>query len=78
MKRSQPKLPIYRDAPAPPPVSPPFPVGSLVILGNCPSGAPGIVRGFKRNRVLVNWLDLNILGRHWPEALMLADEGGIQ
>ena len=79
MKRSQPKLPVYRDAPAPPPVPPPFPIGSLVILRNCPSGAPGIVRGVKRNRILVNWVDLNILGRHWPEALRLAlDDGGTQ
>ena len=35
-------------------------IGSRVYLRNCPHGEPGIVRGMRRGRIVVDWPDLMI------------------
>jgi hypothetical protein len=66
------KLPVLKIKTLPPP--PQFAPGARVALKNCP-GPAGVVRGMRWGKVLVKWRDVNILGRHKPEALTLADEG---
>jgi hypothetical protein len=51
----------------------PFEVGAKVLLKSCPSDVPGIVCGMQRERVIVQWPDLNYTGRHKADSLMLAD-----
>jgi hypothetical protein len=51
----------------------PFAIGAKVVLVSCPS-APGVIRGTRGRKVLVEWSDLNYTGKHRPEALMLATE----
>jgi hypothetical protein len=63
-------LPVFRPVPPKPAL---FPVGSMVCLRNCP-GPHGIVRGMKRNRVIVFWPDLECIGNHFPGSLVLATE----
>lgn len=48
--------------------------GARVHLRACPHGEPGIVRGVQRGRVLVDWRDLGIEGRHLAERLELIGE----
>lgn len=50
-----------------------FVPGVQVFLRSCFHGEPGIVRGFSRGRVLVDWSDLGIAGVHRPERLVIAD-----
>jgi hypothetical protein len=55
-------LPV-RKAPKPTIV---FAVGAKVRLLTCPHARPGMVRGTRRNKVLVRWSDLNFVGKHRP------------
>jgi len=66
------KLPVYRNAPAPPPVPPPFQPGSKVYLQSCQVGIPGVVTGHSRGRVHVSWPGWNLTGKYRPDRLMLA------
>jgi hypothetical protein len=62
------RLPVPRQsAPSP---APPFPIGSLVRLRQCPGTAAGTVVGFKRRKVFVNWRDLNYIGKHSAASLL--------
>jgi hypothetical protein len=76
MKHSQPKLPVYRDAPAPPPVPPPFPLGAKVYLQGCQVGIPGIVSGHSRGRVHISWPGWNFTGKYRADRLIAAEEEG--
>ena len=48
-----------------------FERGARVLLRSCRHGEPGIVRGELRGRILVEWRDLGIEGRHRAERLEL-------
>ena len=50
----------------------PFGIGALVRLRTCLCGQPGRVQGMRRGRVIVKWLDITYVGKHKPEALVLA------
>jgi hypothetical protein len=47
-----------------------------VHLRGCPYGAPGVVVAFERKKAVIWWPGLELLGKHAPEALMLARERG--
>jgi hypothetical protein len=49
-------------------------VGSKVFLKGCAYGQPGTVVRIERNRAVILWTDLDYLGRHSLESLMLAPE----
>ena len=53
-----------------PPVE--FPPGALVLLDICPHGQPGRVTGFSRGKIIVEWADIGITGKHQPERLIHA------
>ena len=50
-------------------------IGTLVRLRLCPYGAPGIVTGGARGRVLVDCKDLGITRKHAPVSVMPAEAG---
>jgi hypothetical protein len=47
--------------------------GDRVYLRNCPVGQPGSVLREERGRIVVNWSDLGLIGRHRAETLILAN-----
>jgi hypothetical protein len=47
--------------------------GAKVLLKPSPFGNPGTVLKSCSSRVLIEWRDLNFIGRHSPESLMLAE-----
>jgi hypothetical protein len=49
-----------------------FPTHSRVLLECCRHGQPGFVTGHARGKVIVEWRDLGIVGRHSPDRLRLA------
>ena len=51
-----------------------FGIGSRVHLRTCPHGEPGIVRSASNGRVLVDWRDLGMEGRHLIDRLELAGD----
>jgi hypothetical protein len=52
----------------------PFALGAKVRLRHCAFGEPGTVLRIERCKLSVFWHDLDFLGRHSPESLMLAAE----
>jgi hypothetical protein len=50
-----------------------FTVGARVYLRGCPHGEPGRVLRIERTRVAVLWPDLDYIGRHVPESLVLVE-----
>lgn len=49
-------------------------VGSRVYLRNCIAGEPGVVIGFERRKILVEWIDMPEIGRptkHSPDSLVI-------
>jgi hypothetical protein len=52
----------------------PFPIRAKVVLKCCPSEIPGVVRGVKNKRVVVEWSDLGYTGRYKPQSLMLVTD----
>jgi hypothetical protein len=49
-------------------------IGDRVFLRACRAGEPGTVIRQERGKLVVHWQDLNMEGRHRPEALELAKE----
>jgi len=49
-----------------------FAVGQHVYLRGCRVGEPGRVIRLERGRIIVDWADLSVTGRHSPASLMLA------
>jgi hypothetical protein len=68
MRNGRPVLPGTK----PKPPAMPFRMGTKVLMKCMPSGMPGIVQGVHRHRVLVRWGDLNFVGKHKPDSLVLA------
>lgn len=52
-----------------------FAIGDRVYLTGARFGAAGKVMRWERGKVVVSWSDLNLITRHRPETLRLADEG---
>jgi hypothetical protein len=54
--------------------APPFIRGAKVELRGCP-GPAGVIVGVARSgRLLVSWADLNYLGRHKADSLVLVED----
>ncbi|MGA7312640.1 MAG: hypothetical protein WBX22_01595 [Silvibacterium sp.] len=64
---------VLRISKAPKPVMP-FEVGALVMLRCCPSEIPGRVVGGRGKLILVAWSDLDYVGKHKADSLMLAED----
>jgi hypothetical protein len=54
-----------------------FGIGAHVHLKVCPHGQLGVVTGESRGRVIVEWRDLGIVGRHKADALKAIDSENI-
>jgi hypothetical protein len=52
----------------------PFAIGAKVRLRHCAFGEPGTVLRNERGKLVILWHDLDYLGRHRRESLMLAAE----
>ena len=48
-----------------------IPLGARVRLQLCPHGEPGVVVDQKRGKVIVEWRDLGLVGKHAEESLMV-------
>ena len=53
-----------------------FAVGNKVYLQGCSVGVPGRVLRIERNKLVILWPDLDYIGRHRPESLLIAVESG--
>ncbi len=66
-------LPSMRIPPPPQPEEALFPKGSRVRLKAARDGAPGLVVGHERRRVVVRWASLDYVGRHNAATLEMVE-----
>jgi hypothetical protein len=50
----------------------PFRIGERVKMRACPDSQPGTVVGQRGNKLLIQWHDLNYVGKHHRSSLKLA------
>jgi len=50
-----------------------FAVGDKVRLKTCRHGEPGTVLRIERRKLVIRWPDLDFIGRHVPESLVLVE-----
>ena len=66
-------LPVLRRKSGTLPKPRPFVAGMKVTLVCCADAPPGTVRAMRYGRVHVEWHDIDIVGRHSPNALAKVD-----
>ena len=49
-----------------------FKLGTRVVMKACPDSQPGTVVGARGQKLLIQWSDLNYIGKHHPSSLVLA------